>query len=209
VLVADAGALLRREEAPELDRLARAGHAPLGRGAERRRVLSPSGELLGTTRIDHLRLDPATGEVSMEVLPRRVHAVWRAAFSLLDLGLLDWIREGLQERSLELLPQRLRAGVILPIRSVRAADREGVILEAEGAEAIERHCRQLAESARAQVSRVKEGVARTRPFVARARAAGADLARRGTGRFLSGQTRAGAAGALGPAPTEGDSVSDS
>jgi hypothetical protein len=202
VLVEDAGALVRGDQAPELAALARAGARPLGPGRRRKRVVTEGGVVVGFARPDRVRIDAATGQLAFEVTPSRYHEAWRVTLSALQFGPVDWLMGKLLDRGSEFLPGRHSARVRLPIELVRSADREVVIVTEETAEWIERHFRNLEAEARARLEQVKAGVEkarphlehardvsleRARPHLERVRGAGAGLARR----LPVGNTRAG------------------
>jgi hypothetical protein len=178
LLLADAGALVRGDAAPELAALARTGPPPLGPGKDRKRVIREDGALLGYTRPNDLWLDPATGELAFELAPSRFHEAYRLTLSVLQFGPMDWIMGWMLDRGFELLPGRMSVRVRLPVRLVRAADRGVVIASPEAAERIDRHFQELAAEARARLTQVREGVARARPVLERVRDTGVELARR-------------------------------
>jgi hypothetical protein len=177
LLLADAGALVRGDAAPELQALARAGAQPLGPGADRKRVLTEDGVLVGYARAGGLWIDGATGAVIFEVTPSRYHDAWRVALKVLEFGPVDWLMGSLLDRGLELLPGRLSARVRLPLDLVLSADKQVVIVSAETAEWIERHFRELEADAKARLAQVRHGVEKARPHLERVRDIGVEKAR--------------------------------
>jgi hypothetical protein len=165
LLVADAHALVKSEQAGELGALARAGTLPLGPGRRLKRVLTEEGALVAYARADSLWIAGATGQVLFEVSPSRFHDAWRVALSALQLGPIDWLMGRMLDHGLALLPGRLSVRLRLPAHLIRSADRHVVIVSGETADWIEQHFQRLDAEAQARLAQVKEGVARARPVV--------------------------------------------
>ncbi len=215
LLVADAAALVRGEQAGELGVLARAGVLPLGSGNRLKRVVTEEGALLAFTRAHRLRVDGATGQMTFEVSPSRFHDAWRVTLSALQFGPIgmDWLLGRLLDGGLELLPGRISARLRLPVPLVRAADRDVVIVSGEATEWIERHFRQLEADAQARLEQVKEGVgrarpvmeagvAKARPVLEKARDTGVALARRSAESVVAGVKKGAARSGEASEPVE-------
>jgi hypothetical protein len=217
LLVADADALVRGDQAGELGALAKAGRLPLGSGRGLKRVVTEEGVLLAFARPHRLWIDGATGQVSFEVSPSRFHDACRVTLSALQIGPLDWIMGQLLDQGLMLLPGRLSARLRLPASLVRSADRGVVIVSGEAADWIEQHFQRLEAEAHGRLAQVKEGVAKARPVVQagvakarpvleKARDSGVALARR-SAEAVATAGRKGAVAGSAPAAVADDAAS--
>jgi hypothetical protein len=178
LLLADAGALVRGDGAPELRALARAGAQPLGHGTGRKRVVTEDGTLVGYARPDRLWIDGASGKVTFETTPSRYHDAWQGSLKVLEfLGPVNWLMGSLLDRGLALLPGRLSAQIRLPLDLVLSADKEVVLVSAQTAEWIERHFQELESEAKARLAQVHEGVKKARPHLERVRDISVEKAR--------------------------------